>query len=219
MAKRSFSICWSENLPPSCSKDNTKVHKSIVTWKGKRIIYAEEGTKKTLDYSLIKKIGNGISIEIEIMYGCIEIVNVFFKMFVAITNRNLTKTIRLFSINTTKVQLFSHFGVNREFENVENVEVIGDPLLGDTLATEQYHKILIVHYAMKYDTEGILALLLEFTLGSKETMKENNKFAKWFEENFEIAEVTISLDRVLECSYSSAVNMERKELIKFLKGL
>ena len=50
-------------------------------------------------------------------------------------------------------------------------------------------------------------------------MKENNKFAKWFEENFEIAEVTISLDRVLECSYSSAVNMERKELIKFLKGL
>ena len=50
-------------------------------------------------------------------------------------------------------------------------------------------------------------------------MKENNKFAKWFEENFEIAEVTISLDRVLECSYSSAVNMERKELIKLLKGL
>ena len=42
---------------------------------------------------------------------------------------------------------------------------------------------------------------------------------KWFEENFEIAEVTISLDRVLECSCSSAVNMERKELIKLLKGL
>ena len=49
---------------------------------GKRIIYADDRVKKILNDSLIKKIGDEISIENEIIFGCVEIVNVLFKMFV-----------------------------------------------------------------------------------------------------------------------------------------
>ena len=52
----------------------------------KRIIYADDRVKKILNDSLIKKIGDEISIENEIIFGCVEIVNVLFKMFVWSSN-------------------------------------------------------------------------------------------------------------------------------------
>ena len=96
-------------------KDNAKVHKSIATWKGKRIIYADEGTKKKLNDGLIKKVGDGISIENEIMYGCVEIVNVLFKMFVCSNHiPNFDEDNEAVFNRYKQIQMCSHFDVNRE---------------------------------------------------------------------------------------------------------
>ena len=209
--------------PKVLEKDYSKVHKHISKWKGKRIIFADEGTKKKLNDSLIKKIGDGLNIENEVMYGCVEIINVMFKMFVCSNHIPKFDDDNEAVFNRYKqIQMCSHFDKGRDEDNFEKLEFVCDPSLGDTLANTYSDEIilLMLDYAKKYYIEGIPVQPLEFQVASNETKKENNQFEMWFDECFEKDdEAKISLDAVLKFAYSYKPNADKKEIVKQLKRL
>ena len=53
-------------------EDYKKSHKSLISTKGKRIIYLGDLSEKNSNIELLKEYSDGKNIEIEIMYGTIE---------------------------------------------------------------------------------------------------------------------------------------------------
>jgi hypothetical protein len=69
--------------PRVLEKDySSKSHKYLKQMIGKRLIYGDEGTKNKVNTSLIKKIGDGLKIENEVLFGYTKIIDIHFKLFV-----------------------------------------------------------------------------------------------------------------------------------------
>ena len=76
-------------MPNYCKKidrltfeeDYKKSHKNLISTKGKRIIFLEELSEKKLNIELLKEYSDGKTIEIEIMYGTTEKINISSKLF------------------------------------------------------------------------------------------------------------------------------------------
>jgi phage/plasmid-associated DNA primase len=166
----------------------------------------------------VKKIGDGITIENEVMYGCVEIVNVQFKMFVCSNHIPKFEDDNEAVFNRYKqIQMCSHFDRNRLEENIDKLEFIGDPSLCDTLATEYSNEVidLVLEYAMKYYKGGIPPTPYEFQEASAKTKMANNEGALWFNDTFERdPHAKISLDEIMKTPFK---NMNRTEML--LKGL
>ena len=83
----------------------------------------------------------------------------------------------------------SHFdrtGMRRE-EDPENLLFIAKTELGDTLKTEYANEIfdLVIEYAHKYYTHKLPSIPAQFVKDTRDTQKNNDPFANWFEENCE----------------------------------
>jgi len=59
----------------------SKSHKHLQKFKKNRIVYVEELSDKKLNIELLKEIGDGKSIENEVMYGTDETINIMGKLF------------------------------------------------------------------------------------------------------------------------------------------
>ena len=199
-----------------------KAHKQIATWKGVRVIYADEGTKKKLNAGLVKKIGDGITIENEIMFGCVEIIDVMFKMFICSNHIPKIDQDEEAVYNRYKqLQMCSHFdrkGI-RKVANPDKLEFIADTKLPELLKTEYVHEMiqLVIEYAVKYYESGIPAVPDAFERAAKQTKTNNNAFAKWFDENFESGsdKNKISAD-FITAEYGQ---LDKKEVIKEMEKI
>lgn len=84
------------------------------------------------------------------------------------------------------------------------MEFIADTKLGDKLKEQYSDEIisLLLEYGMKYYMEGIPAIPKQFIDAVNKTKTENNAFAKWFYENYEIGAPTdkISITAIEEIS-------------------
>jgi hypothetical protein len=65
---------------------SNKSHKCLKQMIGKRLIYADKGTKNKVNTSLIKKIGDGLKIENEVLFGFTDIIDIQFKLFICSIN-------------------------------------------------------------------------------------------------------------------------------------
>ena len=71
-------------MPNYCKKidrltfeeDYKKSHKNLISVKGKRIIFLEELSEKKLNIELLKEYSDGKNIEVEIVYGTTEKINI-----------------------------------------------------------------------------------------------------------------------------------------------
>ena len=206
--------------PQMLEKDYTKAYKNIATWKGARIVYADEGTKKRTNDKLIKKIGDGLTISNEVMYGTTEIINVMFKMFVCSNHLPKFDDENEAVFNRFKqIQMCSHFDKEREADNPEKLEWVGDAGLGDRLSAEYSNEIidLVITYAQRYYKQGIPPIPTAFTDASNKTKLANNEFATWFYEHFEA-------DPASKCSSDDVMNIgfkgiDKKEMIEKMKKL
>lgn len=209
----------------------TKVHKHLMEFKNARIIYLDEGTTKKINASIIKKIGDGINIEVEIMFGTTEDVEVNYKLFVCSNHiPKIGKNEEAVFNRYIQIQCNSHFDRtgDRKEENPERLEFIADTHLPTKLLTEYRDELimLFLDYACKYYERGLPKLPTQFTEAKNKTKIQNNEFAKWFFKNYEASskvndkgELTdkISLYEIANCCLLDISEDELKKELRKLK--
>lgn len=217
--------------PEMLEEKYTKAYKHIATWKNKRIVYFDEGTKGKLNSKLVKKIGDGKYISNEIMFGCVEEIKIYFKMFVCSNPKPKIGNDEEAVFNRyIELEFGSHFDRKgeRTQECPERLEFIADPTLSQKIISEYKDEFItmIINYAMKYYKEGLPSIPSKFIEATKQTKISNNKFSKWFFETYEAGtnENTIGLDNLIgnyitEISREDAIKELKKIRITFNKDL
>ena len=200
---------------------NTKAHKQLAELGGARLVYLDEGTKKKLNHSLVKKIAEGLTMENEVMYGTTTTLNIDYKIFICSNHLpTIDKDEEAVYNRFKQIQFCSHFDRKgkRTVANPAKLEYIADTGLGDTLKTEYVNEILkiVCDYAMEYYKTGIPAIPAAFQAAADVTKIENNEFAKWFHKFFEVdSRARVSLDFIMEKQVAGLSRSElRKELSK-----
>jgi len=169
---------------------NTKVHKQLKMMKGKRLVWLDEFSKKKTNSELMKELGDGLSVENEVMFGTSEKIAILFKLF-ALTNNmpSIDPTDTAVYNRYKQISYGSHFDRtgNRTEEDAENLLFIADTSLGDRIKSEYYNEVfeLIIDYANKYYTAKIPAIPEQFIKDTKETQMNNDAFGIWFNSNCE----------------------------------
>ena len=208
----------------------SKVHKHLINFKNARLVYLDEGTQKKVNAKLLKKIGDGTSIEVEIMFGTTEDIDIKFKLFVCSNHLPKIKKDEEAVFNRyIQIQCNSHFDRTgtRTQENPEKLEFIADTHLSKKLLDgyKDEMMLLFLDYACKYYERGLPEIPTQFVEAKNITKIQNNEFAKWFFENYEASSKTnengeltdrISLDELInEC----ILNIDGTEIKKELKKL
>lgn len=176
--------------PKLLEESNTKSHKQLPMLDGGRIAWLDEGTKKKLNAPLIKKIGDGMKINTDVMYGNTVDLNVSYKMFVCSNHiPKIDKDEEAVYNRYKQIQFCSHFDRTGtvEVENFDNLDFIANPKLGDDLKAGFCDEImsLLLEYGMKYYEKGLPPIPQQFLDAVNKTKTENNEFAKLFYETFE----------------------------------
>jgi phage/plasmid-associated DNA primase len=171
------------------AKDNTKVHKQLAKTKGIRLLYLEElPREKNTNAELLKKLGDGMNIENEVMFGTSEQIEIMFKVF-ALSNHvpkidpNETAVYNRYK----QVSFNSHFdrtGTRKEADPSQLL-FIADKTLGDRIKSERYAEVfaLVIDYANRYYGSKLPAIPEKFVADTKETQAVNDVFADWFNSN------------------------------------
>lgn len=170
---------------------NKKLHKQLAMMKGKRLVYADEFNEKKVNAEFMKIIGDGLKIENEIMFGTSEMINIMFKAWI-LTNHipNIDAKEQAVYNRYNQISYGSHFDRTgkRIYENVDRLEFIADPTLGDRIKNEYYNEVfeLIIEYANKYYVSKLPPIPKQFLTDAEATKMKNDTFGSWFEENCEI---------------------------------
>ena len=206
--------------PKLLEASNTKTHKQLPELNGARIVWLDEGTKKQLNAALMKKIGDGMTITTDIMYGNTIDLIVSYKMFVCSNHiPKIDKEEEAVYNRYKQFQFCSHFDRTGcvEIENYDTLDFIADTKLGDNLKANYTDEIvsLLLEYGIKYYMDGLPPIPQQFKDAVNQTKTENNEFAQWFYENFEVkAGHHISIDEIeLLSSY------KRGEIVKELNRI
>lgn len=207
---------------PSLLEDaNTKTHKQLPELNGARIAWLDEGTKKKLNAALMKKVGDGMKINTDIMYGNTIDLKVSYKMFVCSNHiPKIDKDEQAVYNRYKQIQFCSHFDRTGclEGDNYETLEFIADSKLGDKLKEEYSDEIisLLLDYGMKYYMDGIPPIPKQFIDAVNKTKTENNEFAKWFYENYETGAAT---DKIAISAIEEISTYKRKQIITELAAI
>jgi len=173
--------------------NNSKVHKQLVMTKGKRLVWLEELPKEQdTNAVLMKEVGDGKTLENEVMFGTSETINIMFKMF-ALSNHcpkinpNESAVYNRFK----QISFNSHFdrtGTRTE-PNPEELKFIADTSLSTTIKEQYYDEVfnMIIHYANMYYSRKLPAIPQQFLKDTKETQDQNDEFGCWFKEHCERA--------------------------------
>ena len=159
-------------------------------------MFLEEMPKKqAMNHSLFKEIGDGNSIENEVMYGTCETIKVQCLLH-ALSNYipDISADEEACYNCYRQISYNSHFdrtGTRTE-ENIEKLEFIADETLKDSIKTDYAAEVfnLIIDYAHKFFVRGkkLPAIPAQFTKDTKETKAANDEFGVWFSENREIGD-------------------------------
>jgi len=200
---------------PSLLEDaNTKSHKQLPELNGARIAWLDEGTKRKLNAALMKKVGDGMKINTDVMYGNTIDLKVSYKMFVCSNHiPKIDKDEQAVYNRYKQIQFCSHFDRTGclEEEKYDTLEFIADTKLADTLKEQYSDEIisLLLEYGMKYYMDGLPPIPKQFIEAVNKTKTENNEFAKWFYEHYEIGSPT---DKVAISAIEEISSYKRKNI-------
>ena len=175
-------------------KHNKTIHKQLSHIKGKRLIFLEEMPKtQAMNHSLFKEIGDGTTIENEVMYGTCERIKVQCVLH-ALSNHipDLSAEEEACYNRYRQISYNSHFdrtGTRTE-SNFEKLEFVADETLKDRIIKEHADELfnLLIEYAHKFFLRGkkLPPIPTQFSKDTKETKDKNDKFGVWFSENMEV---------------------------------
>ena len=168
---------------------NKKIHKEIATWRGKRIIWLNEGSGKTQDTQLLKDLSDGTRIKFDRLYGTNENMDVQAKIIFVSNNSLATK------IDSGIIRRYKHLQFDSKFideeDFVENKKKLEFKKIAkfDDYLIENKHSFLELLY--EYSQKFYIAKKLpkepkEFSQEKDEMIVSNDKFSELFDEYFEV---------------------------------
>jgi len=169
-------------------KDNKKQHKQLAKMKGMRLVWVDEFGTNHMDAEFVKKLGDGMTMENEVMFGTSEKIDIQFKTF-GLTNHmiRLSSNERAVFNRYTQISYGSHFDKSgiRTKEEPDKLLFIADKTLGNRMIEEYRNEIfgLIITYALQYYTSGLPKTPAQFADDAEETKINNDEFAMWIHEN------------------------------------
>ena len=149
-----------------------------------------------MNHSLFKEIGDGVSIENEVMYGTCEKIKIQCVLH-ALSNHipDLDAEEEACYNRYRQISYNSHFDRTKtrlEEENVDKLEFMADTLLKETIINEYADEVfdLIIDYAHLFFQRGkkLPPIPKQFQKDTKETQESNDRFGVWFADNLEAAE-------------------------------
>ena len=182
-------------MPNYCKKidrqtfeiDYKKSHKNLISVKGKRIIYLEELSEKKLNIEMLKEYSDGNSIEVEIMYGTTEKVNLNSKLFFCSNPTPNFKTDGGIANRYKQLSFNSLFEKHFKEDNFEKLEFKQDNSLLEQLKTNLKDALIDIYieYANKYIENGTLNIPKDFINDQNSVLEMNDEVKLWIEEDFE----------------------------------
>jgi len=195
-------------------------HKEIATWRGKRIMWINELTKKKQDADIIKKISDGTSITYKVMYGINGTMPITFKMAVVSNNTLKIDGDNGIARRLKTMQMNSDFSAEATEDNMETKVFIRDEGFGEKLQTTYKHALmsLIYQYSKSFVDDGykMKPIPKDWEEESKNIVESNSKFQEFFDKYF-IADENdkISKKRIEEIMTECNIHANIKdELIK-----
>jgi phage/plasmid-associated DNA primase len=154
-------------------------------------VWIDEFGKNKANSELLKELGDGLTIENEVLFKTSEKIDILFKLFALTNNMPLIDSKDTAVYNRYKqISYGSHFDRTggREIEDPLNLLFIADVELGDRLKNDYKDEIfnIIIDYANKYYTDKIPKIPAQFLKDTLETKTNNDEFATWFIDNCEI---------------------------------
>jgi hypothetical protein len=169
----------------------TKTHKTLKKSRGLRIAYFEELKKNKLAIDLMKEMGDGKSIENEIMFGCTEMINIMFKCFFLSNNTPKFEVDGGIKNRFKQLQFDSKFETKFTVDDYHRKEFIQDKDLSEKIEKTYKHALLelIFKAGNEYVKNGkIYEMPNEFQEVTKQTTEINDPFKEWIDDNCEIGE-------------------------------
>lgn len=200
-------------------------HKEIATWGGARIAWVNEMTKKKQDAEFLKNLSDGTSVRYKVMYGEMDTMPISFKLFYVGNHSMRVDADNGIARRMKVLQMDSDFVEGLDENDYENKRFKRDNNFCETLATTYKHALLslIFRSSSAYINEGKLKPYpSDWEDETKDVCANNNKFAAWFDENFETGdEFSISkkeLESELMCHNLGNINIKdelKRMRIKF----
>lgn len=168
-------------------ENNTKRHKEIAKWGGKRILWADELSARKQDTEFFKLISNGTPIPYEVMFGTTALMLVLFKLFV-VSNHTLQFKMDNGLLRRLKhCQFDSVFSFDVTEDDYDKKVFVADAGFVDELATKYKFALLelLCDYAADYYKNKRPAYPADWQEEKDETMAQADPFDIWFNEHYE----------------------------------
>jgi phage/plasmid-associated DNA primase len=172
---------------------NKKIHKEIATWRGRRIIWLNEGSGKQQDTQLLKDLSDGTRIKFDRLYGTNENMDIQAKIIFVSNNSLATK------IDSGIIRRYKHLQFNSKFygdgekegfveEDTKKLEFKKIAKFDDYLIENKHSLLeLLFEYSHKfYLTKKLPKEPKEFNQEKDEMIVSNDKFRELFDEYFEV---------------------------------
>jgi hypothetical protein len=199
-------------------------HKEYATWKGIRIGWVNELSKKKPDAEVIKNLTDGTSVRYKVNYGTMALMIVTLKLFF-ISNNTLNMDIdAAVKRRLNVVQFDSEFIKGRTVDDYENKQFVADEAFGILLQTTYKFALmdLLFEYSKKFVDDGykLKPIPIEWKKETDEVVADNNEFVTFIEERFEFdagcKTSKLDVETVLR-AYYNAVKIDLKPFKDTLK--
>lgn len=169
--------------------NNNAIHKEIATWKGARIGWVNELSKKKQDPEIIKQIADGTSIKYKVMYGIGSNMPITFKMCIVSNNSISINADRAIARRLKILQMDSLFDEKFTEDNFAECKFKKDTKFGELLQTKYKFALMdiIYSYSKKFiDNDFTMCNYpTDWKQETDECITENNEFGEFFNSHFE----------------------------------
>ena len=198
-------VCRTEKT--AFDEGNSKVHKEIATWGGKRIVWANEVSAAKKNSELLKELTDGAAVKYDKLYSTNALMRIQFKLFL-VSNNSLS-----IKMDAGINRRFRHFQMDSKFLTPEEGWVADrfeakifkkDPRFGTELRTTYRAAFLHLLFsrAKKFHEHGLATYPVEWKAERDAVVEAADTFREFFDINFEVRDaLTISkqeLDSLLK---------------------
>lgn len=199
---------------------NNAIHKEIATWRGARIGWVNELTKKKQDAELFKQIADGTTIKYKVMYGNSANMNINFKMCVVSQHTISINADKGVARRLKVMQMNSSFMDHYAEDNYEKCQFKKDTNFGVLLQSKYKFALMDIIYSYSkrfYDNDFKMCNYpSDWKEETEESIASNNDFDDFFNSHFEIDSDAIVSKRIVDeivAQYKGQIKL-KDELIR-----
>ena len=181
---------------------NNAIHKEVATWRGARIGWVNELTKKKQDAELFKQIADGTTIKYKVMYGNSANMNINFKMCVVSQHTISINADKGVARRLKVLQMNSSFMDDYTEDDYVKCRFKKDTNFGFLLQTQYKFALMDIIYSYSkrfYENDFKMCDYPdEWKQETEESVSTNNEFNDFFYGHFEVDPDAILSKRVVD---------------------